>query len=87
MVLLLGLRVTPLSKYVWVVVVFVYPVGANNNGYVLLSEVGVWVTLVSVLLSIDLIVIIPSALAVTVVLPAPIILWELVIVESSKWFK
>mgnify|MGYP003486784390 FL=1 len=32
MVLVLGLRVTPLSKYASVVCFVVYPVGANNNG-------------------------------------------------------
>ena len=44
------------------VVVFFYPFGANNKGYVLSSAVTVWVTFVSVLLS-------PGKVILTVVAP------------------
>lgn len=47
-VFVLGFNVTPLSKYALVVVVAVYPLGANNKGYVALEVVTVYVTFVSV---------------------------------------
>ena len=52
-VFVLGFNVTPLSKYALVVVVAVYPLGANNKGYVALEVVTVYVTFVSVLVLIS----------------------------------